>query len=164
MAAAGLPTAGGKIPLADVVMDVLRRRSERVARTLAVVEDLLAEDGTASRIAVDCIENMQNVASHGAEDLYVVEDLLPLRGPRTVTAWQAVDQFWDAAVAWCDENGVELTSSESLRAIRHPSLRAIMWPACRSLPDGRQMGHSDVLRYELAADAPMGGVGHGSTV
>ncbi|WP_091345473.1 hypothetical protein [Micromonospora rhizosphaerae] len=45
MAAAGLPTAGGEILVQDVVMDVVQRRSRRVTATLAVVEELLVEEG-----------------------------------------------------------------------------------------------------------------------
>ena len=157
MAAAGLPVAGGEIPVRDVVMDVVRRRSGRVAATLAVVEELLVEEGDASRIALDFLEDLQNAASHGTEGLFTTEELLPLRGPRTVEGWETVDRFWAAVVAWCDERGVELKSSESLRVVEHPELRSIMWPSCRSLADGRRVGLSEVVLYEKAVGAPMAG-------
>jgi hypothetical protein len=160
MAAAGLPTAGGEIPMRDVVMEVVRRSSSRVAATLAVVEDLLVEEGDASRVALEFLEDLQNAASHGTEGLLTTEELLPLRGPRTVDSWESVDRFWAAVVAWCDESGVELESSASLRAVEHPGLRSIMWPSCRSLTDGRRVGLSDVVRYEKATGAPMAAFGH----
>jgi hypothetical protein len=163
MAAAGLPTAGGEIPVRDVVMQVVRRRSGRVAATLAVVEDLLVEENDASRVALEFLEDLQNAASHGAADLLTREELLPLRGPRTVSGWESVDRFWTAVVAWCDENGVDLESNASLRAIENPDLRLIMWPTCRSLNDGRRVGLSEVVRYEMATGTPMTLAGHHPT-
>ncbi|MFG3604658.1 hypothetical protein [Micromonospora chersina] len=157
MAAAGLPVAGGEIPVRDVVMDVVRRRSRRVTATLAVIEELLVEEGEASRIALDFLEGLQNAASHGTEGLFTTRELLSLRGPRTVEGWETVDHFWAAVVAWCDESGVELESSESLRVIEHPELRSIMWPSCRSLADGRRIGLNEVVLYEKAVGAPMAG-------
>src|SRR4051812_8555913 len=94
MAAAGLPTAGGEIDMSHVVMEVLRRSSGRVAAALAVVEDMLAEDGDASRVALEFLEDLQNAASHGVQGLVTTAELLPLRGPRTVDGWERVDQFW----------------------------------------------------------------------
>lgn len=163
MAAAGLRTTGGEIPVRDVVMDVVRRGSGRVTATLAVVEELLAEQGDASHIALDFLEDLQNAASHGTPGLFTTEELLPLRGPRTVEGWETVDRFWAAVVAWCDETGRELKSSESLRVVEHPELRSIMWPSCRSLADGRRVGLGDVVRYEMAVGVPMAGVGHHPT-
>jgi hypothetical protein len=87
MTAAGLPTAGGEIPVRDVVMEVVGHSSGRVAATLAVVEDLLVEEDGASRVALEFLEALQNAASHGAEGLLTTEELLPLRGPRTVSGW-----------------------------------------------------------------------------
>lgn len=159
MAAAGMPTAGGEIPVGDVVMEVARRSSGRAAATLAMVEDLLAEEGGASRVALGFLEGLQNVASHGTEGMVTVEELLPLRGPRTVDAWESVDRFWAAAAAWCDETGVELEPSAPLRAVKHPGLRSIMWPSCRSLADGRRVGLGDVVSYEKATGASMAGFG-----
>jgi hypothetical protein len=160
MAAARLPTAGGEIPVRDIAMDVVRRSSGRVAATLAVVEDLLAEEGDAARVALDFLEDLQNAASHGTVELLTTEELLPLRGPRTVDGWEKVDQFWAAVVAWCDESGVELESSESLRAVEHPGLRSIMWPSCRSLVDGRRVRLSDVVHYENATGVTMAAFGY----
>ncbi|GAA2395637.1 hypothetical protein [Dactylosporangium salmoneum] len=159
MAAAGLPTAGGEIPVGDVVMEVVRRDSGRVAATLAVAEDLLAVEGGASPVALSFLEKLHNAASHGTEGLLTVEELLPLRGPRTVEAWDMVDRFWAAVVAWCDEHGMELASSASMRVVSHPGLRTITWPALRSLADGRQVGLSEVLQYELATGVSMVGFG-----
>jgi hypothetical protein len=79
-----------------------------------------------------------------------------------VDGWELVDRFWAAVVAWCDESGVELESSASLRAVEHPGLRLIMWPSCRSLSDGRRVGLSDVVRYEKATGTPMAAFGHHS--
>jgi hypothetical protein len=155
MTAAGLPTAGGEIGMSHVVMEVLRRGSGRAAAALGAVEDMLAEDGDASRVALEFLEDLQNAASHGVPDLVTTAELLPLRGPRTVDGWERVDQFWAAVVVWCDENGVELTSGESLRTVEHPGLLLIMLPSCRSLADGRRVGLSDVVRYETATGAPM---------
>jgi hypothetical protein len=163
MAAAGLPTAGGEIPVRDVVMEVVRRSSTRVATTLAVVEDLLAENSDSSRAALEFLEDLQNAASHRAEGLFTIEELLPLRGPRTVDGWEAVERFWTAVVAWCDQNGVDLKSSAPLRAVQHPELRSIMWPSSRSLPDGRRVGLSEVVRYEKATGTPMADFGHHPT-
>jgi hypothetical protein len=160
MAAAGLPTAGGEIGMPHVVMEVVRRINGRVAATLAVVENMLAEEGDASRFAVEFLEDLQNAASHGMPGLVTTEELLPLRGPRTVDGWERVDQFWAAVVVWCDENGVELNSSESLRTVEHPGLRLIMWPSCRSLADGRRVGLSEVVRYERATGVPMAAFGY----
>ncbi|MFC0003589.1 hypothetical protein [Micromonospora siamensis] len=159
MSAAGLPTAGGEVPVRDVVMDVVRR-NRRVAAVLGVVEELLTGEGPAAEVAYDFIEDLQNAASHGIDGLLTTEELLPLRGPRTVEAWETVDRFWAAVVAWCDETGVELDPAETLRAVENPALRSIMWPTCRSLPDGRRVRLSDVIRYEKAVGTPMAGIGH----
>jgi hypothetical protein len=163
MAAAGLPTAGGEIPMRDIVMDVVRRESGRVAASLGVVEELLAEDGDASQVALDFLEALQNAASHGTPGLLSTEELLPLRGSRTVAGWETVDRFWHGVVTWCDDNGVELESTETLRAVQNPRLRSIMWPSCRSLVDGRRVGLSHAVRYEKMVGVPMGGVGHQPT-
>ncbi|WP_091345466.1 hypothetical protein [Micromonospora rhizosphaerae] len=74
-----------------------------------------------------------------------------------------MDRFWSAVVAWCDESGVELESSESLRVVEHPGLRSIMWPSCRSLADGRRVGLSNVVLYEKAVGVAMAGFGHHPT-
>lgn len=162
MAAAGLPTAGGEIPVRDVVMDVVRRR-KRAARVLAVVEELLAEEGDARRVALSFLEDLQNAASHGVAGLVTTQELLPLRGARTVASWETVERFWAAVVAWCDQTGVELESSESLRVIQHPELQSIIWPSCRSLTDGRRVGLPEVLRYEQAVGVPMDAMSHRPT-
>ncbi|MEV0128559.1 hypothetical protein AB0H83_08830 [Dactylosporangium sp. NPDC050688] len=159
MTAAGLPTAGGEIPVGDIVMDVARRSSGRVAATLTVVEELLGEGGDAARAATGFLEDLQNAVSHGAEDLLTTAELLPLRGPRTVDAWDSLDRFWADVVAWGDENGVELESSASLRDISHPGLRASLWLSYRSLPDGRRVGLADVVRYEMTTGMPMAVLG-----
>lgn len=163
MAAAGLPTAGGEIPVQAIVMEVVRRSSTRVAATLTVVEHLLAENSDSSRVALEFLENLQNATSHRTEGLFTIEELLPLRGPRTVDGWEAVDRFWAAVVAWCDQSGVDLESSASLRAVEHPGLRSIMWPSSRSLPDGRRVRLSEVVRYEKATGTPMADFGHHPT-
>jgi hypothetical protein len=163
MTGAGLPTAGGEIPVQDVALHVARRDGRRVGATLAVVEELLAEPGDASRVALDFLEDLQNIASHGSADLFTVEELLPLRGPRTVEGWETVDRFWAAVVAWCDENGRELKSAGSLDVVENAALRATLWPTCRRLADGRRVGLSEVLRYEQAGGAPMAALGHHPT-
>jgi hypothetical protein len=163
MAAAGLPLAGGEIPVQAIVMEVTRRSSGRVAMTLAVVEDLLAEDGNASRAALEFLEGLQNAASHRTGGLLATEELLPLRGHRTVDGWEAVDRFWAAAVTWCDESGVDLESTATLHAVENPGLRLIMWPSCRSLADGRRARLSDVVRYEKATGESMAAFGHHTT-
>nr|BFE58034.1 hypothetical protein GCM10020063_025600 [Dactylosporangium thailandense] len=155
MAAAGLPTAGGAIPVPDVVMEVLRREGGRIAPALAAAEDLLGGDEVAQREALRFVEGLQNAASHGSADLLSTDELLPLRGPRTIAAWAAIERFWAAVVAWCDEQGHELDSSESLRVVQNPRLRGIVWPGCRSLPDGRLVLLAEVLRYELATGESM---------
>jgi len=116
---------------------------------------LMTDEGEATYVALKFVEALQNAASHGTPDLLTVEELLSLRGPRTIGGWETVDRFWQAVVAWCDENGVELESSETLRAVNNPRLRSIMWPSSRSLADGRRVDLSHVLRYEKAVGVPM---------
>jgi len=160
MASAGLPTAGGQLPMGDIAMEVVRPRGGRVAAVLAVVEDLLAEEGDASTVGLSFLESLQNVASHGVEGMLTTQELLPLRGPRTVAGWDVVDRFWADVVAWCDESGVELEPSESLRTVENPRLRSILLPSCRSLADGRRVDLADVVLYEKAVGVQMGGSGH----
>jgi hypothetical protein len=150
MTAARLPTAGGPIPVRDVAMDVLGRNSRRAPAVLGVVEDLLAEGDDISWVALDFLEDLQNVASHGMDGLLTVSQLEPLCGPRTLAAWAMIDRFWSDVVAWCDANAVELESAQSLQVFEHPSLRSIMLPMFRTLTDGRLVGLSDVVRYERA--------------
>ncbi|MFF5225428.1 hypothetical protein [Dactylosporangium sp. NPDC000521] len=164
MAAAGLPTAGGEIPVPDVVMEVARRGSGRVAATFAVVEDLIVEEDYVPRVVLKFLEELQNATSHGTEGFLTTEELLPLRGRRTVAAWETVDRFWSAVVVWCDDAGVELESSASLRVVEHSRLRSIMWPSCRSLADGRWVGVSEVLLYEKMTGASMTDFKHHPTV
>lgn len=76
MAAAGLPTTGGEIPVRDLVMEVVRHSSGRVAATLAVAEDLLVEEDDLARVALAFLEDLQNAASHGVQGLLTIEDLL----------------------------------------------------------------------------------------
>jgi hypothetical protein len=45
-----------------------------------VVEDLLGDQGDAARVALDFLEDLQNVAPQRIEGLFTPEDLLPLRG------------------------------------------------------------------------------------
>jgi hypothetical protein len=155
MTAAGLPIGGGEIPLSDIAMDVVRRGRGRPATCLRIVEELMTEAGEAAHVALTFVEALQNAASHGSPDLLTTEELLPLRGPQTFVVWETVDRFWLAVVAWCDENGVELKSSEPLRAVSNDRLRSIMWPASRSLADGRRVDLSHVLQYEKAVGVPM---------
>src|SRR4051812_21082802 len=88
MAAAGLPTAGGEMAVPAVVMEIAGRGRARAAATLDVAEDLLGEPGDATDVALDFIEDLQNVASHRVDGLLTAEELVPLRGPRTVAAWE----------------------------------------------------------------------------
>jgi len=159
MAAAALPTAGGEVLVRDVVMDVVRHDSRRAGAVLAVVEELLAEGGDASRVGLDFIEGLQNAMSHATKTLFTAEELLPLCGPRTMAGWETVERFWADVVAWCDTSGVDLESNESLRAVENPAPRSIMWPSCRSLPDGRRVGLSHAVRFEKAVGGPMPGFG-----
>jgi hypothetical protein len=144
-----------------VVMEVAGRSQARARAVLAVVEDLLGEDGDAARVAADFLEDLQNVASHLIEGMITSEALLPLCGPRTVAVWLSVDRFWNDVVAWCDENGVDLKSSESLRAIQNSELRLHMWPSSRTLADGRRVGMAQAIRYEKATGIFMAVGGHG---
>jgi hypothetical protein len=155
MTAARLPAGGGEIPVSEIAMEVVRRESGRIKASLQVVEELLAEEGDAAQVALGFLEALQNSASHGSPDLLTIEELLPLRGPRAVAGWETVDRFWQGVVIWCDENGVELELRETLRDVQNPRLRSIMWPSCRSLPDGRRARLSDVLLYEKAVGTPM---------
>jgi hypothetical protein len=155
MAAARLPTAGGEIPVGDIALDVVRRQSGRAAASLAVVEELLAEEGDAPQVALSFLEALQNSASHGSPDLLTVDELLPLRGPLTVTGWEKLDRFWHGVALWCDENGVELEPAGPLRGVQSPQLRSITWPSSRSLADGRRVRLSDVLRYEKGVGTPL---------
>jgi hypothetical protein len=157
MTAARLPTAGGPIPVRDVAIDVLGRNSRRVPDVLAIVEELLAEGDDAGQVALDLLEDLQNAASHGTDGLLTTSHLLPLCGPLTLASWEMIDQFWSGVVAWCDANGVELESAESLRVIEHPALRSIMLPMSRTLPDGRRVSLSEVVRYEKAVRLSMTG-------
>ncbi|WP_238013416.1 hypothetical protein KZZ52_23815 [Dactylosporangium sp. AC04546] len=156
MKAAKLPIAGGELPLDDIAPEVVRRPGKPAAAVLAVVEELLAD---APQVAVSFLEDVQNIASHGADELLGVEDLLPLRGPRTVEAWETVDRFWAKVVAWCDENGVELEREDTLRAVSNPALLAQLRLTYRRLGDGRRVGLADVLRYEQATGEPMAVLG-----
>jgi hypothetical protein len=113
------------------------------------------ESDGASHIALKFLESLQNSASHGSSDFLTIDELLPLRGPRTRVGWETVDRFWQAVVVWCDENDVELESAETLVGVRNHQLRPIMWPAWRSLADGRRVGLSHVLKYEKAVGVPM---------
>ncbi|MFB9184764.1 hypothetical protein ACFFX1_42145 [Dactylosporangium sucinum] len=156
MKAAKLPTAGGELPLDEIAADVLRRPGKQAAAVLAVVEELCADE---PKVAMSFLEDLQNIASHGAGELLTAEELLPLRGPRTVEAWETVDRFWAKVVAWCDETGVTLESSDSLRRVEDPRLLAILRGTYRSLPDGRRVGLTDVLHFEKVVGEGMPVVG-----
>lgn len=155
MAAAGLPTGGGPVPMLDIVMDLVQREQGRIAAVLAVAEDLLAGPADARHAAVDFIEALQNTLSHGSKGMLSAADVLPLRGPRTVASWEATDRYWATVVDWCDANAVELESGESLDVIDHQGLRTIMWPTCRRLPDGRRIDVSHVMQYQNATGVPL---------
>ncbi|MEV4417205.1 hypothetical protein [Catellatospora sp. NPDC049609] len=155
MAAAGLPTAGGEIRLPDLAMEAAHRDNDRVAACLSVVEDLLAEEGDGPHVALKFLEVLQNAASHGVPELVTTEELLPLRGPRTVDAWAQVERFWQATATWCDENGVDLRAGDAIRAVQNRRLRTIVWTSGRTLPDGRVVDLAHVLQYELAVGVPM---------
>jgi hypothetical protein len=159
MTAARLPTAGGPIPVRDVAMDVLGRNSRRAPAVFAVVEELLSEGGDISWVALDFLEDLQNVASHGTDGLLTTSHVVPLCGPLTLAAWAMIDRFWSDVVVWCDANAVELESAQSLRVFEHPALRSIMLPLSRTLPDGRRVGLSEVVRYERAVGLFMTGSG-----
>ncbi len=156
MAATGLPTGGGPIPIPAVVMELVERERRRTAKVLAVAEDLLGEredDGHST--AVDFIEALQNTLSHGSPGILTAAEVLPLRGPRTVAAWEAIDRYWASVVDWCDANAVDLESGASLDVVEHQGLRAILWPTCRRLPDGRRIDASHVLQYQKATGVPL---------
>ncbi|GIF83430.1 hypothetical protein Cba03nite_47790 [Catellatospora bangladeshensis] len=155
MAAAGLPTAGGEIGMPDIAIEAARSGSGRVAACLTVVEELLAEEGDAPYAALKFLEALQNVASHGVPQLVSTEELMPLRGPRTIAGWAQVEHFWQDVVDWCDGNGVDLQESEPIRGIDNQRLRSLVWPAVRTLPDGRAVDLSHVVQYELAVGVPM---------
>lgn len=155
MAAAGLPTGGGPVPMLDIVMDLVQRGPGRIAAVLDAAEDLLGGPADAQHAAVDFIEALQNTLSHGSDGMPTAAEVLPLRGPRTVASWEAVDRYWATVVDWCDATATELESAESLDVVNHRGLRTIIWPTCRRLPDGRRIDMSHVLLYQQATGEPM---------
>jgi hypothetical protein len=156
MTAAGLPTAGGEIKMPAIAMEVARRDSNRAAACLRVVEDLLAEQSdNGPHIALKFLEALQNTASHGVPELLTAEELLPLRGPLTVAGWAQVERFWNAVIAWCDQNDVDLYKSSPFRTVENQRLRAAVWPSGRTLADGRVVTVAEVVLYEKAVGASM---------
>ena len=74
----GDPTPRRKIFALTSALGPPSRSRARAGAVLAVVEDLLGEHGDAARVAVDLLEDLQNVASHRIEGLITPEALLPL--------------------------------------------------------------------------------------
>ncbi len=138
-----------------IAMEVARRDNGRAAACLRVVEDLLAEQGDGPLTALKFLEALQNTTSHGVVGLFTTEDLLPLRGPRTVAGWMQVERFWQAVVTWCDQDSIDLHASAPIRTIENRRLQSIVWPSGRTLADGRMVDIAHVLQYELAVGASM---------
>ncbi|MDX3660640.1 hypothetical protein PV646_25330 [Streptomyces sp. ID05-26A] len=121
-----------------------------------VAEKLAAEEANHG-LVVALVENLQNLSSHGLEQLRTADEVLAVLGPRCLVVWEAVEKFWSAVAEWCRGTGEPLKSGADLHAIENQQLRSIMWPSNRSLDDDTRIGLADAIRYEKAGGSPIPG-------
>ncbi|MGW6445687.1 hypothetical protein [Lentzea sp. NPDC055074] len=121
-----------------------------------VAEKLAAEEANHG-LVVALVENLQNLTSHGLEQLRTADEVLAVLGPRCLVVWEAVEKFWSAVAEWRRGTGEPLKSGVDLRIIENQQLRAIMWSSNRSLDDDTRVGLADALLYEKAGGTPIPG-------
>jgi hypothetical protein len=121
-----------------------------------VAEKLAAEEANHD-LVVALVENLQNLASHGLEQLRTAEEIKAVLGPRCLVVWEAVDRFWTAVAEWRRGTGEPLRSTEDVLSVENEGLRANLWTSNRSLGDGTRVGLSEALLFEKAGGAPIPG-------
>jgi hypothetical protein len=141
----------------EVAYRMVVRGRGRLEPVLAVAEDLLADDDNYEFVA-GFLEAVQNVASHGIEKLYSADEITAALGPRCVKCWAVLTMFWDSVAVWCGENGVVLSSNETIVSAEHEEVRTLLWTCNRSLPGGTKLGLVDAVRFERASPESGGGV------
>jgi hypothetical protein len=121
-----------------------------------VAEKLLAEEANYD-LVLALVENLQNLASHGLEQVRTAEEIRAVLGPRCLVVWEAVEQFWAAVAEWRRGTGEPLRSNVDILAVENEQLRASMWTSNRSLGDDTRVGLSEAVRYEKAGGAAIPG-------
>ena len=117
-----------------------------------VAEKLLAEEANHDLVQA-LVENLQNLASHGLEQLRTAEEIRAVLGPRCLAVWETVEEFWAAVVEWRRGTGEPLRSNADILSVENEQLRANLWTSNRSLGDGTRVGTSEALLFEKAGGA-----------
>lgn len=117
-----------------------------------VAEKLAAEEANYD-LVLALVENLQQLTSHGLEQLHTAEEIQVVLGPRCLAMWQAVEEFWTAVAEWRRGTGEPLKSNEDILSVEDVQLRATLWTSTRSLGDGTRVGLADAVRYEKAGGA-----------
>jgi hypothetical protein len=130
-----------------LVADGHRRDLEAV---LVATEALLERDDAATRqiVVTGFLEDIQNIVSH--DDVSASsEDLRPLLGPRTRTAWRELDDLWASVHAELPRAASRSPMDlEAYATITDTGLRRLVQRTFRRMDDS-MVGVADVLRFEV---------------
>ncbi|MCX2947998.1 hypothetical protein [Lentzea sp. NEAU-D7] len=128
-----------------------------VPQSVAMAAEELLHEEAAYELVVALIENLQNLSSHGLEQLRTPDEITAVLGPRSLVVWNAVDEFWTAVARWRRATGEPLPSNEDVLSVEDEGLRANLWTSIRSLDDGTRVGLSEAVLFEKAGGAPIPG-------
>lgn len=143
----------------DVAYRVTQRGSGRMGAVLSAAEELLAEEANYGFV-VAFLEDVQNLVSHRIETLCSAGEITARLGPRSAVCWSTLADFWASVAAWCSQAGIALEPSEKIVSVQNDELRALLWTASRTLPDGSMLGLATAVLYEKAGGAPIPGYSH----
>ena len=143
----------------NVAYQVSQRGNGRLLGVLSAAEELLAEEANYDFV-VAFLEDVQNLVSHRIETLCSAGEITAQLGPRCAAGWSTLTDFWASVAAWCYREGIALEPSEKIVPIQNEELRALLWTAHRTVPDGSMLGLAEAVLYEKAGGPPLPGYSH----
>ena len=143
----------------DVAYRVTQQGSGRVGAVLAAAEEFLTDEANYGFV-VAFLEDVQNLVSHRIETLCSAGEITMQFGPRCAVCWSTLADFWASVATWCSQAGIALESSEKIVSVQNDELRALLWTANRTLPDGSKLGLAEAVLFEKAGGAPIPGYSH----
>ncbi|MFD4669508.1 hypothetical protein ACFWNN_07200 [Lentzea sp. NPDC058450] len=132
-----------------------RSAPDDVLPTVArVAEKLLADDAHRPLVA-ELVEDFQNLASHGLEQIRTAQEIRMALGPRTLDVWDEVERFWTDVARWRRGTGEPMRHNADVLSVENEALRTQLWTSNRSLGDGTRVGLPEAVLFEKTGGEPI---------
>ncbi|WP_394620569.1 hypothetical protein JNUCC0626_16110 [Lentzea sp. JNUCC 0626] len=140
-----------------------RTAPDDVLPTVArVAEKLLADDANHGLVA-ELVEDFQNLASHGLEQVLTTQEIRMALGPRTLDVWDEVERFWTDVAHWRRGTGEPMRHNADVLSVENEALRSQLWTSNRSLGDGTRVGLPEAVLFEKSGGEPISSRGRAAS-